>query len=123
MTNNKEMDAAVAAAIALAEKTSATAEALAQAKVTSDIAAAVMATNVERIKEDIHEIKESLKADRITFVTVADFNEVVKSLAALEIRTRALETSVTRILTWGSILAFLSTLSSIILLIMKLNGY
>lgn len=53
--------ATVNAAIALAEKTSATAEALATAKVASDIATAVLHTDIGYIKTDIGEIKTTLK--------------------------------------------------------------
>ena len=72
---SKEVDIAVQAAIALAEKTSATADALAQAKVQSDIAVAVMSTNIEFIKKDINEIKGTLIKNTETFVKVDEFKD------------------------------------------------
>ena len=62
---SKDKISAADTAAALAKVTSATAEALAAAKAKSDVALAVVATNIEFIKADITEIKQNLKDSAI----------------------------------------------------------
>ena len=71
---------AAAAAIALAEKTHETAAALAKAKGDSDVAAAILTTDIGYIKADIREIKDSIKTLGDDFVTHVEFKEAMKSI-------------------------------------------
>lgn len=58
---NKKLETAAAAAITLAAATAKTAEELAKAKVASDVTAAVLAADIGYIKQDIAEIKQTIK--------------------------------------------------------------
>lgn len=66
------------------------------------VANAVMATNVEYIKNDIKEIKETLKGLSGQYVTNADFIEHLKVDADHENRIRRNETSITQVTTYGT---------------------
>jgi len=60
-------------AIALADKSHETLSALAKAKNESDVANAIVSTDISYIKSDISEIKDSLKTIRDDFVTHSEF--------------------------------------------------
>lgn len=66
------------------------------------------------IKDDIKEIKNSLKEITNSHVTITDFNNQVKqntdSHSDHETRIRSIETSVTRMMTWGTVIITLATL-------------
>lgn len=75
---------------------------------------ALMANNISYIQRDITEIKGTLKEITTTHVTVGDFNEHIKKNELThgdhETRIRSIETSVTRMMTWGSVILIMSTL-------------
>ena len=56
-------------------------------------------TKVDQIQSDVLELRK----DRNIYVNQAEHNEIVKQCGDHEKRLRTLESSVTRILTWGSI--------------------
>lgn len=95
------IDSAKAAAKVVAET------ALAAANVSS----AVLANNVEYIKSDITEIKQTLKEMTGTFVTKGEFIEVMKVQQDHEVRTRAIEQNMWK---WMGMATVLSSVVGIV---------
>ena len=110
---------AVAAAISLAEKTAATADALASAKVQSDIASAVMATNIDYIKKDVGEIKTFLSSLSNQYATRDTLTAAISESNAIhtdhETRIRILETIAVRLMTWGSVTLLVVSVGEVLL--------
>lgn len=91
----QEAETAAITAMALAKRASDTAEALAQAKVQSDIANALLAADLTRIKSDLTDIKtmfqsSSVSKERLDSV-IADLSANIKQAELHALRITALE--------------------------------
>ena len=105
---------AAEAAVALAQRAAETAKALAEAKTASDVAIAVLGNDISRIKTDIGTINLTLKDMVSGSVSKIDFTEHTKTSLDLETRIKVLETSVTKLMAWGSaVLVFSGILQAV----------
>lgn len=111
---NRAQEIAVQAAVALAQKTQATAEALAAAKVASDIQAAIMATKIDQIVKSVENIEKKLdekyttKEEHIVLQRIVDGNSI--SIKAHEKFQDTLTGKIIGISAAASVVAFIAGL-------------
>lgn len=99
--------AAEAASLVIEKAAVRAADVLAAANSSYGNAVALMGADIARIKEDMREVRDYQKNSEKEFVGIPDFTAHLKADADHETRIRILETTVTRLWTYGTALMFI----------------